>query len=189
MKANIQTFHILTGGPGSGKSTLLEALIRLGCTGIGEAGRAVIRQQRSIGGNGLPWADRGEFSRLMFHHDLQAYRRARRHTGPVFFDRGIPDIIGYLRLCGLAVPARLARAARRYRYSSTVFILPPWPAIYTQDAERKQDLATAEATYRMMWDTYRACGYTPIPVPRLRVEDRARFVLDRATADFPRRAT
>ncbi len=188
MKTDIQSFHILTGGPGSGKSTLLEALVRHGYAGMDEAGRQVIRQQRSVGGNGLPWADRAEFSRLMLRHDLHAYRRARRHTGPVFFDRGIPDIIGYLRLCGLPVPARLERAARRYRYNATVFILPFWPDIYTQDEARKQDLATAEATCRMMWDTYRACGYTPIEVPRLHVEDRVRFVLGRATDTAPRRA-
>ncbi len=49
---------VLTGGPGSGKSTLIEVLHRRGYPHSQEAGRAIIQEQVSIGGNALPWGDR-----------------------------------------------------------------------------------------------------------------------------------
>jgi predicted ATPase len=59
--------------------------------------------------------------------------------GLAFFDRGVPDVAGYLRLTGLPVPAHVEKAVEIYRYNRKVFIAPPWPKIFTQDRERKQD--------------------------------------------------
>ena len=73
--------------------------------------------------------------------------KPRAPPAPVIFDRGIPDVIGYLRLCGLPVPATVLKAAEQRRYARRVFIAPPWPAIFEQDAERKQTLAEAEAIH------------------------------------------
>ena len=74
----------------------------------------------------------------MFAWEMRSYREAVGAPGPVIFDRGIPDVIGYLRLSGLPVPPSFLKAAERRRYASRVFIAPPWPCIFTQDAERKQ---------------------------------------------------
>lgn len=115
----------------------------------------------------------------MLATDLRSYRRARDSAGVVIFDRGIPDIVGYLRLCGLPVPAHLDRAARELRYARQVFLAPPWKAIYETDSERRQDYAEAKRTCREMVETYARYGYDIVELPRGSVGSRVDFVLDR----------
>lgn len=167
---------IVTGGPGAGKTALIEALAATGLRTMPEAGRAIIRDQRAIGGSALPWADRAAFAELMLGWELRSHREALAAPGPVVFDRGVPDVIGYLTLCGLPVPAPVRRAAEVFRYRRQVFIAPPWRAIFAQDAERKQDFAEAEATFQALSATYLALGYELVPLPLAPVAERLAFV-------------
>lgn len=168
--------HVVTGGPGSGKTSLIDALAAQGIRHMPEAGRAIIQDQVDIGGTALPWGDREAFATLMLAWEMRSYREALSAPGPIIFDRGIPDVIGYLRLCGLPVPATVLRAAERRRYARRVFIAPPWPAIFEQDAERKQTLAEAEATYHAMVDVYSGLGYELVTLPLASVAQRAMFI-------------
>lgn len=170
---------VITGGPGSGKTTLINALEARGLVVEPEAGRTVIREQQAVGGDALPWADRIAFAEAMLDHDLTAHARHSTAMEPVFFDRGIPDVIGYLNLCGLPVPPKVDTAAKTNRYRATVFIAPFWPDIFVQDAERRQDADEARRTFEAMALTYPAYGYDLIELPRSTVEDRVAFILDR----------
>jgi predicted ATPase len=174
-----ERFFVLTGGPGSGKSTLIDRLAEDGLARSEEAGRGVIRDQMAVGGLALPWKDPGLFAELMLCWELRSYRMAQDAEGPVLFDRGVPDIVGYLRLEGRAVPDHVAEAARLFRYNRRVFIAPPWPEIYEHDGERRQSLDEAERTYASMVETYAEYGYELVELPRAPVEERARFVLER----------
>ena len=169
-------FFVITGGPGSGKSTLIAALAETGLATMPEAGRAIIRGQQAIGGSALPWADRAAFAELMLGWELRSHAEAHAHPGPVLFDRGVPDVIGYLSLCGFAVPLHMHRAARRYRYNPTIFLAPFWAEIYATDTERRQSAAEAEATAAAMVRTYEASGYRIATLPRGPVQERAAFV-------------
>ncbi len=144
------TYFVVTGGPGAGKSTLIDALEMAGFARSTEAGRAIIKDQVAIGGRALPWDDRALFSELQLAWEMRSYRMAKSHTGPVFFDRGVPDIVGYLRVVGLPVPAHLYRAAEHFRYHRRVFIAPPWAEIFAHDSERRQTMDEAERTYEAM---------------------------------------
>src|SRR3954465_8016880 len=90
------TLFIVTGGPGSGKSTLIEALAAEGLHAMPEAGRAIIQEQVASGGNALPWSDRLAFAERMFAWEIRSWHAAHALAGPVLFDRGIPDVVGYL---------------------------------------------------------------------------------------------
>ena len=116
------------------------------------------------------------FAELMLGWELRSWHEARALDGPVLMDRGIPDVIGYLTLCGLPVPAHVEAAASLYPYNKRVFIAPFWDAIFTQDSERRQDRQEAEATGRIMAQTYARLGYQMIELPRTSLEDRADFV-------------
>ncbi|AXE32779.1 ATPase [Chromobacterium phragmitis] len=167
---------VLTGGPGAGKTSLLETLRGRGWSVLEEAGRAVIQDQERIGGPALPWMDRRAFADQMLGWDMRNHRMAEASEGPVFFDRGIPDVIAYLELCGLPVPAHLESAAKVFRYDQ-VFLLRPWPEIFVQDRERRQTLEEAERTCEAMERVYARLGYRLQEVPRGTVMQRADFVM------------
>lgn len=180
MTGDPQRFVVITGGPGSGKSTLIDALAARGFARTIEAGRAIIQQQVASGGTALPWSDPRAFAELMFEWELRSYADASQQAGIVFFDRGVADVVGYLRLMKLAVPAHMDAAVRAHRYDAKVFVAPPWPEIFAQDAERKQTLAEAERTYDALVATYADYGYELVELPRASVADRVAFVLARA---------
>lgn len=172
-----RSFFVITGGPGSGKTTLLDALEKAGYDRSFEAGRAVIQQQLSIGGNALPWGDRMHFAELMLAYEIRSYERALPTASPVFFDRGVPDVLGYLRLIGETIPQHIKKAAAQYSYHRRVFIAPPWREIFHPDEERKQDFAEAVRTYDAMVATYSELEYQLVEIPRGTVEERVKFVL------------
>ncbi len=170
-------FFVLTGGPSSGKSALIDALERAGYARSVEAGRAIIQNQMLIGGHALPWDDRILFSEMMLCWEMRSYHIAQQRNGPVFFDRGIPDVLGYLRLIGQPIPHHLHKAAEIFRYDARAFVAPPWREIFHQDRERKQDFDEAIRTYDAMCATYPEYGYKLIELPRLPVDERVAFVL------------
>ncbi|MCE8438450.1 AAA family ATPase [Rhodovulum sulfidophilum] len=171
-------FFVVTGGPGTGKTSLITELARRGFHTIPESGRAIIREEMQSGGDALPWADRAAYAERMLQRDLRSYEDAQAHSGPVIFDRGIPDILGYLTLCSLPVPSHVAAAAKAARYNARVFLAPYWDEIFTQDTERTQTRAEAEATGAVMRDTYTALGYEIIELPRTDIARRADFVCE-----------
>lgn len=174
---NVDRMFVVTGGPGSGKSTLINALSRHGICGTPEAGRAIIQDQMAIGGEAFPWSDRRAFAELMLSSEMRSYRAALSLSGSVIFDRGVPDVIGYLSLSGIPVPSHVERAAQMFRYHHRVFVAPPWPEIFAHDSERKQSFVEAQATYEVMIETYSKLGYELIPLPLDSVESRVQFVL------------
>ncbi|WP_326823771.1 AAA family ATPase [Streptosporangium sp. NBC_01756] len=169
-------FIVVTGGPGSGKSTLIDRLQEAGFARSDEAGRGIIQDQTAIGGRALPWIDPDLFAEAMLCWELRSYRLAVSDAALAFFDRGIPDIVGYLRLEGRPVPPHLHAAAQRFRYHRRVLVAPPWPEIYEQDDERRQSFETAQRTYESMVATYTDYGYELVTLPRAPIEERLRFV-------------
>ncbi len=178
MRENEQRFFVITGGPGSGKSALIEALQESGYITSVEAGRGIIRDQVAISGNALPWSEPLLFAEMMLTWEMRSYHMAQYENGTVFFDRGVPDVLGYLRVLSLPVPDHMQRAADAFRYNRRVFISPPWQEIFRQDRERKQGFDEAKRTHDAMAATYTALGYDLVEIPRSPVEARARFVLE-----------
>lgn len=169
--------YVITGGPGVGKTTLLRELERRGFAVAEEVARQIIREQAETGGDALPWDDTKRYTELMLKRSIESFIQLSASSNPTFCDRGIPDTLCYARIIQLADLRPIQAACERFRYNSRVFLLPPWPEIYTTDSERKQTLDEAIETYRAMTSTYHDCGYEIVEVPRLAVEDRADFVL------------
>ncbi|WP_437354318.1 AAA family ATPase [Neorhizobium petrolearium] len=153
-------------------------MARRGFRTMPEAGRAIIQDQGRIGGSALPWADRPLFAELMLGWELRSYHEALASDAPVLMDRAISDVVGYLTLCGLPIPAHIEAAAKIHPYNKRVFFAPYWDDIFTHDAERKQDRREAEATGRMMADTYSRLGYRIVELPLVAIEQRADFMAD-----------
>jgi predicted ATPase len=169
-------YFIITGGPGAGKSTLLAAAARYGYSIVPESGRAILQAQAAIGGRAVHWGDRSLYAELMLDREMRNHQDFCKVDGAVLFDRGVPDLLGYARLCGLGDVDHFRRAAEVFRYNVTVFVAPPWREIYASDSERTQDWAEAVRTYEMIIEGYAEAGYDLIELPCLPVAKRLGFV-------------
>ena len=185
MHENVEHFFVVTGGPGSGKSALIEALEQCGYARSVEAGRGIIQDQMAIAGRALPWGDPILFAELMLCWEMRSYHIAQRQAGPVFFDRGVPDVVGYLRLLGQPVPEYMQKAVATFRYNRRVFIAPPWCEIFGPDRERQQTFDQAVRTYEAMVATYTEHGYDLVEIPRLSLGERVGFVRKNVSAAAP----
>lgn len=173
-------FTIITGGPGTGKTSLIAELKRRGFAGTVEAGRAIIIDQTLIGGRALQATDAALFAELMLAWEMRSYRMAEQDPAPaVFFDRAIPELIGYYRMLAMPVPGHVTAAAQVFRYRPRVFLAPAWQAIFTADTERTQNFADAVAGSEGARAAYEAVGYEVIDLPLTSLADRADFVLAR----------
>lgn len=168
---------VLTGGPGAGKSTLVAALAARGAHTFAEAGRSILRLQDAIAGPAHAARNPRDYAEAMLMWDMRSFAEAERLDGPAFFDRGVPDTIGYLRLVGRPVPPHVERAALAFRYADPVFVAPPWSDIYTTDSERRQAWGVAVATHDTVRGVYAELGYRLVDLPPVPVEQRADFVL------------
>ena len=109
---------------------------------------------------------------------------------PAFFDRGIPDMVGYAEVFALDTSAAWA-ASRHYRYDDVVFVLPAWLEIYVTDGDRRMTFESARSFGDRVREVYLDLGYTIIEVPRDSVETRTRFIAEhvrhaRTTCDVSR---
>lgn len=169
--------HLISGASGAGKSTLLAALAARGHSTVPEAGRAVILEQRASGGRALPWIDQAAYMEAILARNIVDHARATALVAPVFFDRGVPEVLAWARLLGIGVQPHHREAVARCRYAPVVFIAEPWPEIYVTDQERREDFARALRSYQPTLDAYVEAGYALRVLPRASVAERLRFVL------------
>ena len=168
---------VLTGCSGGGKSTLLAALARRGYAVRPEAGRQIVREQMHLGGEALPWRDAAAFVELAASRTMHLFNTVEPRGRAVFFDRSLVDLVSFLDMKAIAVPAWLRRAIEAYRYAPDVLVTPPWREIYAREAERPKSFEEACREYEALVAGYRAAGYELVEVPKLDVEGRADFVV------------
>jgi predicted ATPase len=184
--SSFRNCFVITGPPGSGKTPVIEDLVAGGFGGVPEPARAVLAEQRAVDGQGTWDRNPQLFFDLMLERSLGDLLRHADAQRPVFFDRGLPDLIGYANLFGLD-PTAAERAAAQHRYSDVVFVLPAWPEIYVNDDERRMSFPDAAAFGQQVRAIYQQLGYTLLEVPRATVTERASFVL-RTVAELSRGA-
>ena len=164
---------VLTGAPGAGKTTLLNAAEATGLITSPEVARVLLR---SPGGMALRRADPLAFAEAMIEAHAREYERHANAPGPVVFDRGFPDVVGFLDVSGLPVPKAVERACRTLRYSGPILRAPAWAEIYVQDAERIQDWDQAVASDEAVTAAWLRYGYDVIALPLVPVAKRLEFV-------------
>lgn len=165
-------FIIISGCSGGGKSTLLEELRLRGYATIAEPGRRIVAEELATGGVALPWIDLVAFARRAIDVSLSDYAAAMNLKGPVFFDRGLLDAVAaFEHASGERIELDLPR------FNSTVFLTPPWPEIYVNDDERRHDMTAALEEYERLLSSYPTLGYDTVLLPKVRIEERADFLL------------
>jgi predicted ATPase len=167
---------VITGGPGAGKTTLLLALQARGYTIVGDSARTIIQDRRRRGLSPRPNAY--EFAQETLRMDIENFVHHAATPGHVFFDRGILDALCMLDRVSPLNESELSLWLSKYQYCSKVFVLPPWRAIYVNDAERDHTFEHAESVNRIVQGWYRRCGYHVLEVPMASVDDRCTYVLN-----------
>lgn len=166
---------VITGGPATGKTSLIDNLKQKGHATFHEVAREVIKDQLVLKTQSVPWDDVTSFSRLVLKEQVEHFSAA---NSPItFFDRGIPDIIGYLNHGNKALFEELKTTSQQLRYSN-IFILPPWEDIYATDNERRESFDDAVKLFNEIKSAYSTLNYQPILVPKISIEDRIKFILD-----------
>lgn len=166
---------VITGAPGAGKTTWLEAAAAAGCTISPEVARQLLQQP---GGMELRASDPQGFAEAMLDEHHHEYERFSNHAGAVIYDRGFPDVAGFLQVSGLPVSAAIDRACRNLRYSGPILRAPAWAVIYAPDAERIQDWDQSIASDQAVTSAWRHYGYASIDLPFTKVRERLSFLCD-----------
>lgn len=164
---------VITGAPGAGKTTLLNAAEAAGIRTSPEVARQLLQ---SPGGMELRAADPLAFAEAMAEAHVREFERHADHPAPVLFDRGFPDVVGFLHVSGLPVSPSIDRLCRTLRYTGPILRAPAWAAIYVQDAERIQDWEQAVASDEAVTAAWRRYGYDVADLPLTDVEERLGFL-------------
>lgn len=166
---------VITGGPCTGKTTIIHQLQKLGHEVFHEAARKIIRQELQKQSNAVPWDNVETFSQLVLAQQVIDFNDMK--TNLAFYDRGIPDLVGYMNHANLAPFNELQTATKTHAYNS-VFICPPWQEIYTTDTERKESYPQAELIHKKLNIAYQNSGYKTIIVPKKDMLSRIDFILN-----------
>jgi len=155
---------------------LLAELARRGHSVVEEPGRRIIAEEMASGGSALPWVDLAAFAHRAIQLSLRDRIEAAQQQGWVFFDRGLVDAaVALEHVSGELVAEPLAHAHRYYRQ---VFLTPPWPEIFENDADRRHGMDAALEEYKRLARAFPCFGYEVVDLPKLPVHARANFLLD-----------
>ena len=166
----MERFVVVTGGPGAGKTTLLDALRALGYATTTDVARVLVQKDPRVRDDAVTFQD------AILAGEVAAYDAALGWAGTVFFDRAIPDVAAWSVRHGRPVPPHVDAAVREHPYARTVFVAPPWPEIYVNDAERVQPYEHSVRVHDGIVETYARYGYDLVTLPLVSVEERVAFV-------------
>jgi uncharacterized protein (TIGR00730 family) len=172
----VQTnWHVITGAPSSGKSTLVDQLAEKGYLTAPEAAREYYEQEMA---NGREIEEIRSDMATCVEGILGRMLEIERGLDPdeaIFLDRGIPDVMAFVRQFEMD-PNEILTDCFHHRYAS-VFMLDRLPV--HQDGLRLEDEADTEYLDEWHVRDYTALGYRVVRVPVLPPEERLAFVLEK----------
>ena len=167
---------VLTGAPSAGKSTVIRLLERWGFTvrhETAEALRLALLQEQPM--NTAPWREApAEFTKQVLRAKVGFENSAPRDE-LIFWDRALPDTLPFCERNSVELSA-VSKMKMAGRYRSVLLFDPlefePSNFRDPDDVHRQNELGEAFAR------SYDQLGYSLLRVPRMSVEDRARYVLE-----------
>jgi len=164
---------VITGGPGTGKTSVIKELIDKGYQCYEEASRGIILRGKPFKSDPLSFSNSLYKARTKHYIDSQKKEYSRN---TVFFDRGIHDILAYLRYINRN-NNYWEDVILNYQYD-TVFVFPPWKEIYTTDSERQEDFKESKEVNSEIIKVYKESNSDIIEIPKMTIEERVNFIIN-----------
>jgi predicted ATPase len=176
---------VITGGPATGKTAIIDHLISKNYTCFEEVIRKLTAEAQSSGAiteahsNPIALVDDSVlFNTTLINLRVDDFNAAEKLDKALcFFDRGVPDVLAYMSYFKQEINENFMAICNENVYDY-VFILPPWKAIFKDDAERFETFEQATDIYHQLKQTYQHFGYTIIEVPFGTIEKRTDFILE-----------
>ncbi|NQX77444.1 ATP-binding protein [Gilvibacter sp.] len=176
---------VITGAPGTGKTAVIDALMQKGYQVFPEVIREFTAEETAtqdspqIATNPIVFAkDSDGFNRrLLLGRQQQFFAGAALEKYPVFYDRGLPDVLAYMDYFNQEYGAEFEAYCTDHKYDQ-VFIMPPWEAIFHADGGRFETFEQAVDLHESLDLRYKYFGYELLEVPRLSIDERVHFILN-----------
>ena len=169
---------VFFGGPSTGKTTIIQELKNRGFYCMGEISRQVTREAQEKGIDQLFLTAPLLFSEMLLSGRENQFIKAEKSAEKiVFFDRGIPEVFGYMDYLKTEYPLVFIEKSRQYRYDK-IFYFPIWQEIYESDNERYESIEEAQRIDKFLINAYTKLEYRISTVPFGSVEERADYILN-----------
>ena len=171
---------VISGGPGSGKTTLINLLKKRGFHCFDEISRSFIERGKKEGIPNIFKSKPLDFSSFLWEGRKADYFTAdtiefnQKELPWIFFDRGLPDVIAYLKHKGIE-KSDWEKEVKKYSYH-LAFLIAPEESIYTTDDQRIERFEEAKLLHQKLKNTYQGLGKI-IEVPFLSPDKRLDFIL------------
>ena len=170
----MKSVYVITGAASTGKTTIINELRKRGILCQDELARPLITELSIKKSPLVPWIDLNGFNDLLLTKFIEQYNNLPDKVQ--FLDRGIPDIVGYLKASNIKIPLKYDCAVHNYKYNKKVFFTEPWREIYGTDSERKESFETNMRISNCLKEAYIIAGYDIYVVPKLPVNERVDFI-------------
>ncbi len=169
---------VLTGAPGTGKTTTINYLKEKGFYCFEEISRDIIRGFQSKGISNPFISNPNLFNKQIFQERIKQFNNIKKeYQSPIFYDRGIHDVVAYMEYANTPIPYEYKIACQKFKYD-LLFIFPPWKEIYNTDSERFESFEQACNLHKALLKVYAKYNYSPIEVPKSSVTSRIQFITD-----------
>lgn len=178
---------MITGGPATGKTSVITGLQQNGYHCFHEIIRDLTAKEKESGGLGSldtnpinSVSNPLQFNRKLLQGRTDQFLESQSLSEKlIFFDRGIPDVIAYMRYYNQEILPDFFETMEQHKYNK-VFLLPMWKEIFATDEERFENFDAALEIEDCLRQIYLDGGYEIIDVPFDTVANRIRFILESA---------
>ncbi|MEW7279698.1 ATP-binding protein [Aquimarina sp. 2201CG1-2-11] len=172
---------VITGGPGTGKTSIINKLEASDFFCFHEIIRDMTKEilkNNVIDSNPIiSVSDPYQFNSMILNGRIDQFKKGLSQEDTlIFYDRGIPDVLAYMRYFDQPIDKLFTDACKENKYDQ-VFLLPPWKEIYVEDIGRYESFEQAQEIHNHLVMMYEKFGYKCHEVPFGSIENRFNFII------------